>query len=87
MRTGNKNEFNNLPLVSVIVPVYNTERFLVKCIESVRSQTYSNLEIIAVDDGSKDKSLSILRKFAKKDDRLKVFSTPNRGFRNQKLSA
>ncbi len=79
MRIDNKDSLNNLPLVSVIVPVYNTERFLPKCIESVLAQTYSNLEIIAVDDGSKDKSLSILKEHAKKDDRLKVFSTPNRG--------
>ena len=50
----------NQPLVSVIMPVYNCERFLTEAIESVISQSYQNWELLIVDDGSKDKSVSII---------------------------
>ena len=46
-------------LISVIVPIYNTEKYLVECVESIRKQTYSNIEIILVDDGSTDASIEI----------------------------
>lgn len=75
--SNNKNL--NLPLVSVIVPVYNTERFLGDCIESILSQTYSNFELLLLDDGSSDGSLSVCESYAKKDERVKVFSFPNGG--------
>jgi glycosyltransferase involved in cell wall biosynthesis len=52
-------------LVSVIIPVYNSEQFLVRCLNSVFNQTYSNIEVICVDDGSTDKSLFILQQFLK----------------------
>lgn len=62
-------------LVSVIIPVYNAELFLENCLKSVTNQTYKNLEIIAVNDGSKDKSLEILKKFRK----IKIYTKNNGG--------
>ncbi len=66
-------------LVSVIVPIYNIEDEIGKCIESIISQTYRNLEIILVDDGSTDKSLSICHKYAADDKRIKVIHKKNGG--------
>ncbi|WP_190279513.1 glycosyltransferase [Ornithinibacillus gellani] len=60
------------PVVSVIVPVYNGEQYLSKCIESIISQTFSDLEVIIVNDGSTDKSGKIADYYASKDDRIKV---------------
>lgn len=67
------------PLVSVIIPVYNVERYLKECIDSVIKQTYNNIEIICVNDGSTDNCLNILRRYAEQDDRIKVVSTDNKG--------
>lgn len=67
------------PKVSIIVPIYNTEKFLYKCIQSIIKQTYSNLEIILVNDGSTDKSLEICNKFRKKDQRIIVIDKDNGG--------
>jgi len=67
------------PKVSVIVPIYNTGSYLKKCIESIITQTYKNLEIILVDDGSSDESLKICREFQKQDSRIKVFPQENHG--------
>lgn len=66
-------------LVSVIVPVYNTESFLPKAIESVLMQSYTDWELILVDDGSTDGSLAICRSYAKRDARIKVLSQDNQG--------
>ena len=66
-------------LISVIVPVYNTERYLEKCIESIVCQSYSNLELILVDDGSSDHSGDICDYYAKKDSRIKVVHEENGG--------
>lgn len=55
--------------ISIIVPVYNAEKTLKECINSLIKQTYSNIEIILVNDGSKDDSLRICKKFAEKDSR------------------
>lgn len=63
--------------VSVIIPVYNQEKYLRQCLDSVINQTLKNIEIICVDDGSTDDSLSILREYEKKDDRIQVYSQPN----------
>ena len=63
-------------LVSVVIPVYNSERYLEECLNSIISQTYQNIEIIAVDDGSIDSSLEILKKFS---DKVNVFSQKNNG--------
>ena len=65
--------------ISIIVPVYNTEKYLSKCLNSLIKQTYKDIEIIVVNDGSKDKSLEIAKKFAKQDNRIKVFNKENGG--------
>jgi len=67
------------PLITVVVPVYNRETLVVKTIDSILSQSYSNFELLLVDDGSKDSSLEICREFEKKDSRIKVFAKENGG--------
>lgn len=67
------------PLVSVILPIYNVEKYLDKCVESVVNQTYRNLEIILVDDGAKDNSPGICEKWAKQDNRIIVIHKKNAG--------
>ena len=67
------------PLISVIIPVYNVENFLHDCLNSILKQTYTNLEIILVDDGSTDKSGEICDEFAKNDSRIKVLHQKNSG--------
>ena len=69
----------NKPLISVIVPIYGIERYLGICIESIIRQTYTNLEIILVDDGSKDRCPEICDLYAKKDSRIKVIHKSNGG--------
>ena len=68
-----------LPLVSVIVPVYNMEKYLAETLDSIITSDYPNFEVIVMDDGSKDSSLSIAQKFAKRDKRVQVHSQPNAG--------
>ena len=65
--------------ISVIIPVYNVEKYLCACVNSVINQTYKNLEIILVDDGSTDKSGAICDEYALKDERIKVFHKSNGG--------
>lgn len=60
------------PLISVIVPIYNVEQYLNKCVESIVNQTYKNLEIILVDDGSPDNCPKMCNAWAEKDSRIKV---------------
>ena len=67
------------PLISVIVPVYNVEAFILRCLESITSQTYHNLEIILVDDGSTDTSGNICDSFAKTESRALVIHQANQG--------
>ena len=68
-----------LPLISIIVPVYNTDQYLDKCLNSLRRQTYTNLEIILVDNGSTDGSAAICDKHAAEDKRIKAIHTDNIG--------
>jgi len=67
------------PLISVIVPIYNSERFLEKCLDSIIGQTYDNLEILCVDDGSDDHSKEIIKKYETMDSRVRYFSKKNGG--------
>jgi len=66
-------------LISVIIPIYNTEKYLKKCLKSVINQSYKNLEIILVNDGSTDNSTVICNDFADKDSRIKVIHCKNQG--------
>ena len=66
-------------LISVIIPVYKTEMYIRKCVDSVRNQTYRNLEIILIDDGSPDQCPEICDMYAKLDDRVKVIHKKNSG--------
>ena len=65
--------------VSIIVPIYNKEKYLEKCLDSILGQTYRDLEIILVDDGSTDNSLVICQHYAEKDPRIKIYHKPNGG--------
>lgn len=67
------------PLISVIVPIYNVEAYLDRCVESIVNQTYKNLEIILVDDGSPDKCPQMCDNWADKDNRIKVIHKENGG--------
>lgn len=67
------------PLVSVIIPFYNVEKYIAECLESVINQSYDNIEIIMVDDGSPDNSLQIVKEYAKQDGRIKVVEQANGG--------
>jgi glycosyltransferase involved in cell wall biosynthesis len=77
-------------LISIIVPVYNSEQYLSRCIESILKQTYTDFELILVDDGSNDTSLNMCETYAKTDSRIKIISTENNGVssaRNTGLNA
>ena len=66
-------------MVSIIVPIYNTERYLSKCLESIRTQTYLDVEVIMVDDGSTDGSKNVANGYAERDNRFRLFSQENAG--------
>lgn len=87
------NELSTSGLVSILLPIHNASRNLRLALESLLNQTYRNIEVIAVDDGSKDESIEILKTFAEKDSRIKIFKNKkryglstclNRGFRYAK---
>lgn len=66
-------------LVSIIIPIYNNDKYLEKCLDSVLQQKYDSMEIILVDDGSTDDSLLICKEYAKNDKRIKVIENPHMG--------
>lgn len=70
---------NSNKLVSIIVPIYNVEKYLEKCVCSILNQDYNNLEVILVNDGSTDKSLEICERLQKKDNRIKIINQKNLG--------
>jgi len=76
--------------VSIIIPVYNVEAYLEECLHSIVNQTFRDMEIILIDDGSSDRSPEIMKTFAEKDDRIKIITQPNSGVsaaRNRGLRA
>lgn len=77
MNTSNNNEI--IPSISVIVPVYNCQRFIRQCVESILKQTYTNIELILVDDGSKDQSSEICDQYARTESRVIVVHKKNGG--------
>lgn len=66
-------------LVSIIIPVYNMEKYLAECLDSIINQTYRNIEIIIVNDGSTDGSAEIIDDYSKRDERIKVITKENGG--------
>lgn len=70
---------NYKPFISVIVPVYNVEKYLSRCLDSLISQTLKEIEIICINDGSKDNSAKILEKYSQKDDRIIILNQENAG--------
>ena len=66
-------------MISIIIPVYNVEKYLRKCVKTVQNQTYTDLEIVLVDDGSTDKSGEICDELAQEDDRIRVIHQRNQG--------
>ena len=78
----------NEPLITILMPCYNVGKFLEKCLESVQAQTYRNLQIVMIDDGSSDNTLTIMQEYAAKDPRIEFYTRKNRGVaytRNQLL--
>ena len=67
------------PFLSIIVPVFNVEKYLERCLDSILKQTFTDFELICVDDGSVDSSTSILEKYARKDNRIKIIKKKNGG--------
>lgn len=70
----------NIPKVSIVIPCYNVEKYLHQCLDSVVNQTLKEIEIICVNDGSTDSTLSIIQKYAQKDSRFKIIDKPNAGY-------
>ena len=70
---------DNIASVSIVIPCYNTAQYIIETLESVSKQTYKNIEIIAVDDGSTDDTFDIIEKYKKCDNRLKVYRVSNGG--------
>lgn len=82
-----ENVQNNNPVVSVVIPVYNSEKYLDQCLDSVVGQTFENLEIICVDDGSTDRSGAIVERYASLDPRITVIRRQNGGLASARNAA
>lgn len=85
LKVERMNNLNN-PLVSIIVPVYNTQNYIELCLSSLVQQSYENIEIILVNDGSTDNSLSICNIFAIKDSRIKIITQENTGVNQARIN-
>ena len=66
-------------LISIVIPIYNAEKYLEECLNSIKNQTYKNFEVIMVNDGSKDNSETICKSFLKSDSRFRYFTKENGG--------
>lgn len=78
-----------MPKVSILIPAYNVEKYLSQCLDSVLYQTYRNLQIVVIDDGSKDGTWDVMQDYAAKDDRIEIYHQENQGVaetRNNLLS-
>jgi glycosyltransferase involved in cell wall biosynthesis len=71
---------NSVPTLSVLMPVYNAERYVAEAVESILNQTFEDFEFLIIDDGSTDRSLKILQRYAARDARIQLTSRPNQGF-------
>lgn len=71
-----------MPLISVLVPIYNVEKYLVQCLDSIVGQTLEDIEIICINDGSTDKSLEIIQSYSSRDGRIKIINKKNTGYGN-----
>lgn len=71
---------SNQPLITILVPCYNVEKYVDECLSSIQKQTYSNLEIICINDGSTDRTLDILKKYEHSDNRFRIINKPNSGY-------
>ena len=69
-----------MPKISVLVPIYNVEKYLEECLESIISQTLQDIEVICINDGSTDGSLKIIKKYAKNDPRFVIINKKNSGY-------
>ena len=70
---------DTVPLISIVVPVFNAEKYLTACIDSVLGQSFSDFELLLIDDGSTDRSGEICDRYAARDNRIRVFHKPNGG--------
>ena len=70
---------NNQPLVSILSPCYNVEKFLPQCLETILGQTYHNLQVVLVDDGSRDGTWNVMQQYAAKDNRIEIYHQENQG--------
>lgn len=70
---------NDNPLIGVVVPIYNVEKYLKECLDSIINQTYKNLKILLINDGSTDNSLDIAKQYAIKDNRIMIINKQNGG--------
>lgn len=75
----NENSVKDMERISIIIPVYNTEMYIKRCLQSILTQTYQNFEIIIVDDGSTDRSIEICKEFALKSRKIKILHIENSG--------
>ncbi|RGS70683.1 glycosyltransferase family 2 protein [Mitsuokella sp. AF21-1AC] len=81
-----KKQLLETPLVSVIVPIYNVEEYLSKCLDSLIQQIYKNIEIVLVDDGSQDDSISICKQYAARDLRIQLITQENAGVTSARMN-
>ena len=70
----------NRPLITILVPCYNVEKYVDECLSSIQKQTYDNLEVLCINDGSTDNTLNILRKYEASDNRFHIINKSNSGY-------